>query len=884
MEKENKSGSNKNEKQETTANKFENEKQPENQSIAGKENESKDKGENDESKKVSKETDSGKDKSSEKQEGNKELSSENKLKDFGGVSGKNENEKQVDSKKFSADESSILMKGNEKETDSQKAAKESDGKEADKGSEKQESEAQKTDKEQSVKADDSVKESKKLPEVEKARNNNKVVDKVNKEGETSNEEAKFSSKEETSSKLDDKTHSSLSGVDIESKNDNSIKEVKKLPELSKLRNNKKIVSKIDSSDEKSASKYKSQTDDSKEASIQGKGSASEKDSPTITAKFNDDLSGSKEQQYERVSGKHAFHDHELKVLAKDVAREHEGQSGDKPQSSSDTSNKGLSPSSQRDEGTSHDGEAKDEHVVTPSISQTSRHISPGSGLRLSNASAVSEVAGSTVQPHLTPQLPFLNPGRAHLDVLESDQSLKQYLTEKGKNGTLPRLNPESFDDDDSGKLLHVKDVTGVGKTVISEKPNAKPHFANGKHNSKFGPYLVPPAGQGGLPLGSKLHSKHAIRPITRSLWNKYKSILSRMNMPVSSPNRNLVKLASLRQANPVLANQIDTPSRYAALAQLVAIAKKRQRLIDVAASKKSITRRIENMNLRIKDLGLKTSQETAPITEDKPVITSFYKAPVVSIPTKGVKLSINDDGDAALVPEKQIVEEKSGDERPGDEKSRLVSRVKSAEVDTIVNPSDVTRSQLEKPKKPSINQVMDLLAGQENAKGDNKANNASSATMQLDASKSESPVNNKGVQALESSGSNVRSPASANIVPANTIPAKGLILKINKLAELNKIKDWDKLKATDSRENLPEKSINVEADVKTKIQPIRKPSILIPVHEYESGKAFVRKQDARNLIRTIKADADTANFLLRKRNKVPRPKKARRGKRRLTGH
>eukprot|EP00794_Sanderia_malayensis_P018203 gene18203-20021_t len=789
----------------------------------------------------------GVEESKEGDKGKNELMKEDnasKVKEDNGSKVKEDNDRKVkedNGSKFKEDNASKVKEDNAskvKEDNASKVKEDNAGKVKEDNASKVKDDSNKNEREDVKKEgkqsdkDDELKKMKKIPEVEKLKNNKKIVPMLAKNEESENKDGLEKTKE--------------SSNQTESKNGEKLQALGKLPEVGKLRDNKKVVSKVNDNDEKEISENRitqstKQKEDKSDKDKNDKDKSdmdkSEKDKSDMdksdmdksdrnksdkdkTTRETDNMSSNNGNKDNMVSSS-SFHDGDkagqIKVSTSDEKKGiYIEKTEQKNQTISDDLNRmqeGQQKERAKQLATGHaelrDNEKED---VKPS-----GHISPGKAAMQSNSSMP-----SSRQSHLTPQLPFLNPGKAHLDVLESDQSLKQYLLHKGEKLAAhnnQNLSPESFDNnnEDAGKLLHVKDVTGTAKARISGTPGIaktaghahaqipKIFTHNARPNNSFhSQNLVPPAGQG-FPWDSKAHGKNAIRPISRMLLKKYKLLMSHMTKPMLQNQIRVNKLESggFKHIGPALLSQLNDASvRYAALARLIAMAKNREKLIDVTASKKSLPDK--PVYLRLRNETGKSRPDRISVKFYRPLLSSFFKKPEddkdVLVPTS--KLDNHEKENAVLVPEKQHVEEE-----PAEEKSRLLSRGKSAEIDTIVDPADVTRSQLEKPKKPAISQVLNLLAGEDSA---------------------------------------VKSKPSKTTPRITTM--KGAKTNNRKLTESGSIKPV----------------------VHTRINPIGKPQQYLAVHDEEYGKGFIRKNNVRDIIRTIKGDVDAENFLLRKRSEIPR--------------
>ena len=817
------------------------------------------------------------------------------------------------------------------------------------------------------KENDKIKESKKLPEVDKARNNDKPVEKLSSGDERGDTEGMKFNQETKSDQKQSKD------IDGNLKNDGEkTKQMKGLPELSKLRNNKKIVSKVDGNDDRDTSAFNTQKEDGAERE-KGKGNR-ETDAQHVAE--NDQR---KNSEKDKEVGKF------------DNAKDSETSRGEQDQGKYNK----FSGGKQRH--TEYDARQNDDKDTTE---QYDLYVA-----NKGNNSTTNERFGSisllkpSEKAKLLPQLPFLNPGSAHLDVLESDASLKQYLMQKGtKAGSVRHnqsavvdneqtSNSDSFDDKEKDRLLQLKDVTASIKNEISKRAGKHKKLRSGgkleeryeeTEHENLNESNVPPAGPGGLPSRTFINS-HSIKPMSRMQLKKYKQLQAYKKMMSERnrlrPNANFMEGGSLRHIAPLLADRlVDASSvRLAALARLVAMAKTRGKMIDVAASKKTLpgSKLPVAPSLIKTSLDSKPSTEASPITSPMPAVHSKTTTSVISplmtssdmtplmtsaemtstkhtSPIMKASIMIPSKTNAVFVPTSKAIKDtaslnadkQSVEETPAKETSGLLSKTTLPEMDNGIDPSDVTRSQLEKPNKPSIKQVMDLLGTQTGQSGSKEGDTAVKESMNIKqeaVGDKRSPVvtqeqTPKSASTSVSDGKLTKKKSSGNIVNENIIDerketegakrspvvpqeesTKLIQNRISnkelteKTTDANIVSNFFKKGAQKSHigetlealdnigkpknvkmsdlDSKPGKESQISApDDRTNEQMTRKANYIIPPHEKEAGKALIRKADMRSVIRTLKSDADTANFLLRKRSRIPRVRKRNQLKKRTMKH
>ena len=820
------------------------------------------------------------------------------------------------------------------------------------------------------KENDKIKESKKLPEVDKARNNDKPVEKLSSgderketEGMKFNQETKIEGKQSKD-------------VDGNLKNDGEkTKQMKGLPELSKLRNNKKIVSKVDGNDDRDTSAFNTQKEN---------GAEKEKGE------------GNRETDAQRVAEndqrKNSENDKEVRKF--NNVKDSEASRGEQDQGKYNKDSGGKQRHTEYDVRQNDDKDSTEQYDLYVA--------NKGNNSTTNERFGSISVLKPSEKARLLPQLPFLNPGSAHLDVLESDASLKQYLMQKGTKAgsvrhnqsalvdTEQTSNSDSFDDKEKDRLLQLKDVTASIKNEISKRAGKHKKLKSGgkleeryeeTEHENLNEGNVPPAGPGSLPSRTFINS-HSIKPMSRMQLKKYKQLQAYKKM-MSERNRlrsnaNFMEGGSLRHIAPLLADRlVDASSvRLAALARLVAMAKTRSKMIDVAASKKTLP----GSKLPVAPSLIKTSlddskpsMEASPIMSPMPAVHSKITTSVISplmtssdmtplmtsaemasekhaSPIMKASIMIPSKTNAVFVPTSKAIKDtaslnadkQSVEETPAKENSGLLSKTTLPEMDNGIDPSDVTRSQLEKPNKPSIKQVMDLLGTQTGQSGSKTSDTAVKESMNIKQEKEtvgdkRSPVvtqeqTAKSASTAISDGKLTEKKSAGNIVSENNIDGRketdgakrSPVVPQEESTKLiqNKVRNKELTeKTTDANivnnffkkgtqkahigETLealdktgkpknekmsvldakPGKESRISApEVWTNEQMTGKANYIIPLHEKEAGKALVRKADMRSVIRTLKSDADTANFLLRKRSRIPRVRKRNRLKKRTMKH
>ena len=660
-----------------------------------------------------------------------------------------------------------------------------------------------------------VKEMKNIPEVDQVRINGKPVEKIEKEKEKESPKFKGEGEKDDKDVSEGKTEENEGGKDGR-KDGEKVKQLKGLPELNKLRNNKKIVSKVNGSD-KEAESFKGGNEETSEE-------------PKNHENLEED-------------GKDA------KLRNKD------GGSKDKSQ------------------------DATEEF-----------HLYVGSGKYNKSMGVEGNVLGSHI---LKPQLPFLNPGSAHQDVLENDASLKQYLMQKGdKNGGLRKTkneaaqniqgnDPESFDNKDNDRLLQVKDVTAT-KSYSSKNARLDVDKNSGSayqiNERKTRPNAVPPAGQGN-PLSAVNEGEHSIKPMSRLQLQKYhelmkyKKLMSERNH--LKINKGLAEGGALRHIAPILADRlVDAPSiRLAALARLIAMAKHRQKIIDVTASKKTLPGGSPSLPAKYSPQDrpkmaatltspLVTPNETpnAKLTSDE--ISSPKAAKIEPLPSMTISKTANaaispvnsnsvlvSSGKHVLIPSFARISNHDTEAHPAVESSKLLPKTVLAEYDNLIDPSDVTRSQLSKPDRPSITQVMNLLGNQNGSKSGSKRN--ATGAIEISAVKTTGHEDNRN----KISGKIVKSFFKQPTQSATSIRASITDLG-NMLTE---------------RTPTEKRALGNNLRTRGKISMVK--GAVNVIHDEEAGNSSLQVKTTRNIIRTLKTDTNAADLLLRKRSEIPRIKR-----------
>jgi len=391
---------------------------------------------------------------------------------------------------------------------------------------------------------------------------------------------------------------------------------------------------------------------------------------------------------------------------------------------------------------------------------------------------------------------------------------------------------------------------------------------------------VPPAGQG-LPLNT-FKQQHSIKPMSRLQLQKYNELM-RYKKLMGERNhlrmgKGLSEAGSLRHIAPILAdNLVEAPSiRLAALARLIAFAKHRQKMIDVTASKKTLKSRrlpllsatkMQKYNSSKMASAMMTSANTSP---DTPVMTSSQKASAFSFSPINSEEKVTKDIQAVnlpmkpnavlvpsskevLIPSFASVRHHEIEARPAVESSKLLSKTVVVEHSNNIDPSDVTRSRLSKPERPSITQVMSLL-GNNNGQSDSKRNVAGATKK-----------NENMATGHDDSGTQVNRQIVKNFFQRPTQPATNIHASFTDLGNLlsgrspteqaHKGKKLEEEKPrAGGKSNIANGQVNA-------------------VHDEESGISSIRKKNTRNIIRTLKTDTSVANLLLRKRSEIPRIKR-----------
>ena len=791
-------------------------------------------------------------------------------------------------KKVVDEKSSEKVEGGSKDEGTKKLnEKDKDGKDSNKEKESEEKKGKdKESKDESKNELEKVKEATKVPEVDSTKDHGKGVEKLEKGEKSDEKSSKYKDNEDGGKDASESKGKAEDGKDGKS-DDEKVKQLKGLPELSKVRHNKKIVNKIDGNDEKGTTAFKGSKEDADQ-------STGEQNSHAVS-----EVAG-KSQEKEGFDKKET---------------ENGGKSGSKTGEKTD----GEKENRKEDEADKEKDSAKDLHQET--TEQFDLYVASKSNKSSEKLSQESVGKGSEGK-QFSPQLPFLNPGSAHLDVLESDASLKQYLMERGsKNGGLrndkvetTQNDGESFDEKGNDRLLQLKDVTVPKKGDASAKPkpggNINAGSVNAMHGAKGKPNIVPPAGQG-IPV-STLKTQHTIKPMSRLQLQKYQQLMKYKKL---MGERNHLKMETgvmesgpMRHIAPYLADRlVDAPSiRLAALARLISMAKRRQKMIDVTASKKTLPSPSSGDKYSPTNMSLKTSQ--TPFDEAKSM-TSSHTSPEAS----AAKMTSQEQSSLKAVAVGSSTSMSPGDSvsplskttntfmspvntksvlvpssrqfflpsfarlsaheietHPAEESSNLLSKAVVAERKYRIDPSDVTRSQLSKPNRPSITQVMNILG---NGTGFRK--NTVESTQTVDGKTTETKD-----QDDKMSGQIVKSFFKQPTQPATTIS--------NSIKELGSMLKGGSNEKTTGRPNVAKSPAELHPaeispageNLKTREKTDNVNGQVNSVHDQEAGIASIRKQNTRNIVRTLKTDTSSADLLLRKRNEIPRVKRKLKNKRR----
>ena len=786
---------------------------------------------------------------------------EDKKESFTKETGKQEDSKKEDGDKKASssnqEEKTSKVKEGESETKSGKEA--DDGKKNEEKAKENDSKNKKEDeKEENYKSNsksEEVKEAKAVPEIDGARSNKKPVEKM--DGKADKESDKSSKFNDSSEKGEEKT-----SKDGESKtdDDDKTKKVKKLPEMIKLRNNKKIVSKINSATENETVSFKEEDGKNETANEKGSSPASHAGSELNEAKL-------KQEMRETESGS--------KIA--------EGQKS--VEKSEEKENRKIYGKEESSENKKAEGSEAHSKQEKESSEQFDLYVS-SKGKGNSGSERTGGTTDSTISEshNLKPQLPFLNPGNAHLDVLENDAGLKQYLLKKGsKTGSLQSSGKQSDDSESSNdnRLLQLKDRTAATKNNIEHKTAQYNTLGmqQGVYTHKARPNAVPPAGQG-IPINS---DGKAIKPMSRLQLKNYKrleafrKLMSERNR--HNANKEVMESGSLRHIAPLLADRlVDAPSvRLAALARLISMAKHHHKMIDVAASKKTLPS--SKYPLERTSQMLPKSVESTELSSDlKPAVelprmttgikSSFILTPS-SKPTEGESteskskvhtMNLRLRANSVLVPSRTYDTETSNlksllhetESAPSAVGSRLISKTTVEETNNRVDPADVTRSRLAKPSETSIVQAMKILGDKETS-SDEKDNVAIK-----DASSSHDAQH----------GDTEKSSENGHATIVNSFFKKPTASMRNALTELSSTMNFNKKRLIVSPPTDMEKFFGRLSGPGLKARS--------SVHEQEAGKALIRKTDTKNIVRTLKADTETANLMLRKRSRIPRARSMKR--------
>eukprot|EP00795_Rhopilema_esculentum_P011415 gene11415-21615_t len=769
-----------------------------------------------------------------------------------------DSKKEDDDKKASSskqEEKTSKVKEGESETKSGKEA--DDGKKNEEKVKENDSKNKKEDeKEENYKSSnksEEVKEVKAVPEIDGARTNKKPVEKM--DGKADKESDKSSKFNDSNEKSEEKTTK-----DGESKtdDDDKTKKVKKLPEMTKLRNNKKIVSKINSATENETVSFKEEDGKKETAKEHGSSSASHEDSVLKEAKLKEEMreteTGSKIAEGQKSVEKSEEKENR-KIYGKEESAENKNAEGSEAHSKQEKESSEQFDLYVSSKGKSNSGSERTGGTTDSTISESN---------------------------NLKPQLPFLNPGNAHLDVLENDAGLKQYLLKKGsKTGSLQSKQSDESESSNENRLLQLKDRTAATKNNIEHKTSQYNTLGmqQGVYTHKARPNAVPPAGQG-IPINS--YGK-AIKPLSRlQLKNKrieaFRKLMRERNR--HNANKEVMESGSLRHIAPLLADRlVDAPSvRLAALARLISMAKYHHKMIDVVASKKTLPS--SKYPLEKTSQMLPKSVESADLSSDliKPAVelprmttgtkSSFILTPS-SKPTESESpeskskvhmINLRLRANSVLVPSRTYDTETSNlksllhetESAPSAVGSRLISKTTLEETNNRVDPADVTRSRLAKPSETSIVQAMKILGDKETS-SDEKDNVAIKDASSLHE---------------EQHGGTEKTSEKGHATIMNSFFKKPTASMRNSLTDLSSTMNFNKKRLI----------VSPPTDMEKFFGKLSSPGLKArsSVHEEEAGKALIRKADTKNIVRTLKADTETANLMLRKRSRIPRARSMKR--------
>ena len=541
---------------------------------------------------------------------------------------------------------------------------------------------------------------------------------------------------------------------------------------------------------------------------------------------------------------------------------------------------------------------------------------------------------SQMDPHKpTAGLPFLNPGKAHQQDVDNDPGLKEYLQQKGlkKNFhrhptgryfkvlpfTSSRLSKQEFakdrDKDNTDRMIddtkgiekemseenakvmsRIPTISGTRKVieenaeVMSQIPTAaitknrkllnqlrqrlNLFYYNPRNKLKFlklgkpQTHLVPPAGQG-VPFNpSNVKSSMQFQNDAENKSDSVKthhqektvavSKFNSLHKPVSADV--LQRLLSLHLKNYALSK----PINLAPLAQLIALAKARQRMVDVTAAKKSLTdlvkgtqeqQQVDNlargayeqsqMNLRASEQLKRYSKLGAGQFQTEPIQSTNTRegSPIINPAGEG-ELSILQANISTESKKKSTSMLPSKDQFSlgqntlmSDAMSRMFTESKSSiesKQDNGVDPSDITRSNVmsARPKLPdlNINTAMKLLGNKDNT------------------------------QELKSE------------VLSNFAKTTGNSkFSVHFQSAKNQLGHYDE--QTKRNKNVSP-LINSEPTKHSVVigEPLLRSRHILPFHRQEAAKTFVRRKDVRDIIRKLRNDRNISNFILRRRNEIPK--------------
>eukprot|EP00795_Rhopilema_esculentum_P011416 gene11416-21616_t len=184
--------------------------------------------------------------------------------------------------------------------------------------------------------------------------------------------------------------------------------------------------------------------------------------------------------------------------------------------------------------------------------------------------------------------------------------------------------------------------------------------------------------------------------------------------------------------------------------------------------------------------------------------------------------------------------------------SRLISKTTLEETNNRVDPADVTRSRLAKPSETSIVQAMKILGDKETS-SDEKDNVAIKDASSLHE---------------EQHGGTEKTSEKGHTTIVNSFFKKPTASMRNSLTDLSSTMNFNKKRLI----------VSPPTDMEKFFGKLSSPGLKArsSVHEEEAGKALIRKADTKNIVRTLKADTETANLMLRKRSRIPRARSMKR--------